>query len=314
MLKRNGKNSNYGIIKTALSEVNHLEKTIVIADYLTNSTAEELKRNQIIYLDASGNTFIKTENIFISVEGRKSHLNKNTNHSRAFQEAGLKLLLLLISNPETLQLKYRELVERTGIGLGSVSNIFKELKANHYLLLTNGKRILKRQDEIIQRWVVAYNELLKPRNFKIRMRTLDNRLTRDKLLANSDLMVYLSGELGGELLTGNLKSKNYTIYTSEELSSVAREFKLFPDKTGNIELYNKFWNDNLELKIGTVAPPLVVYADLIGTGIDRNIEIENDCVSEKVVTFKRLEIFHSTCLNLLSNVSFFVEITLIFLA
>ena len=58
----------------------------------------------------------------------------------------------------------------------------------------------------------------------------------------------------------------------------------------------------------------MVYADLIGTGIDRNIEIENDCVSEKVVTFKRLEIFHSTCLNLLSNVSFSVEITLIFLA
>ncbi|WP_449400746.1 winged helix-turn-helix transcriptional regulator [Chryseobacterium wanjuense] len=60
----------------------------------------------------------------------------------------------------------RELAEKTGIALGSVSNILKELEESHYLLKTRNKRVLKNQDEIIERWVIAYNELLKPRTFK----------------------------------------------------------------------------------------------------------------------------------------------------
>lgn len=273
LLKKNGKNSSYGTIKTALDDVGLLDKKIIIADYLTKSTTEELKKNGVNYLDAAGNAFIKTDDIFIAVEGRKSKLKKNTNQSRAFQEAGLKLLLLLLSNPESLQLTYRELVERTGIGLGSVSNIFKELEANHYLLRTKNRRVLKNKDEIIQRWVVAYNELLKPRIFRTKMRALDKNSTTINALDKSDLKLYFGGEPGGQLLTGNLKPKDYIIYTNEELSMIAKELKLIPDKAGNVELYNMFWSDNLNLKIDNTAPPLVVYADLMGTWNERNIEI-----------------------------------------
>jgi hypothetical protein len=37
-------------------------------------------------------------------------------------------------------------------------------------------------------------------------------------------------------------------------------------------LYSKFWTDSLDLKNENTAPPLVVYADLLGTGNNRNIE------------------------------------------
>ncbi len=164
--KKNAKNANYGIIMSALKDISNSKNNIVIADYLTKKTAEELKQNSINYLDASGNAFIKTKDFFVYIEGRKTKINKKTNQTRAFQEAGLKLLLLLISNPETLQFSYRELAEKTGIALGSVSNIFKELEESHYLLKTKNKRVLKNQYEIVERWVIAYNELLKPRTFK----------------------------------------------------------------------------------------------------------------------------------------------------
>jgi hypothetical protein len=143
--KKNAKNANYGIIMSALKDINNSKNNIVIADYLTKKTAEELKQNSINYLDASGNAFIKTKDFFVYIEGRKTKINKKTNQTRAFQEAGLKLLLLLISNPETLQFSYRELAEKTGIALGSVSNIFKELEESHYLLKTKNKRVLKNQ-------------------------------------------------------------------------------------------------------------------------------------------------------------------------
>lgn len=270
--KRNAKNANYGIIMSALKNTNHSKNNIVIADYLTKKTAEKLKQNGINYLDASGNAFIKGKDFFVYVEGRKAKINKKTNQTRAFQEAGLKLLLMLISNPETLQFSYRELAEKTGIALGSVSNIFKELEESHYLLKTRNKRVLKNQDEIIERWVIAYNELLKPRSLRKKMRALEKELNVNNIINSSDLQLYFGGEPGGELLTGYLKPKDYIIYTDEDTSKVAKELKLVPDEDGNIELYSKFWTDSLPLKNEHTAPPLVIYADLLGTGNNRNIE------------------------------------------
>jgi hypothetical protein len=270
--KKNAKNTNYGLIMSTLKDINHSKNNIIIADYLTKNTAEELKQNGINYLDASGNTFIKTDHFFVYIDGRKTKINKKTNQTRAFQEAGLKLLLLLISNPETLQFSYRELAEKTGIALGSVSNILKDLEENNYLLNTRNKRVLKKQDEIIERWVIAYNELLKPRSFRKKMRAIENDFNVKSILNNSDIKLFLGGEPGGQLLTEHLKPKDYTIYTDEEISKVAKQLKLVPDESGNIELYSKFWTYNLHLKNEYTAPPLVVYADLIGTANNRNIE------------------------------------------
>ena len=270
--KRNAKNANYGIIMSTLKDINQSKNNVIIADYLTKKTAEELKQNSINYLDASGNAFIKTNDFFIYVEGRKAKINKKTNQTRAFQEAGLKLILLLVSNPETLQFSYRELAEKTGIALGSVSNIFKELEESHYLLKTRNKRVIKNQDEVIERWVIAYNELLKPRSFRKKMRALGNEFNTSKIINNNNIKLYFGGEPGGQLLTEHLKPKDYIIYTDEETSKVAKGLKLVPDDAGNIELYSKFWTDSLHLKNKYTAPPLVVYADLLGTGNNRNIE------------------------------------------
>ncbi|MEK6493137.1 type IV toxin-antitoxin system AbiEi family antitoxin [Myroides odoratimimus] len=270
--KKNAKNANYAIIMSSIKDFNPSKNNIVIADYLTKKTASDLKQNGINYLDASGNTFIKTKDFFVYIEGRKAKINKKTNQTRAFQEAGLKLLLLLISNPDTLQLSYRELAEKAGIGLGSVSNVFKELEEGRYLLKTRNKRVLKNQDEIIERWVIAYNELLKPRSFKKRMRALENEFSVENIVNNTKISLHLGGEPGGEILTGHLKPKDYIIYTNEETSKVVKELKLVPDEAGNIELYSKFWTDSLHLKNEYTAPPLVIYADLMGSNSSRNIE------------------------------------------
>lgn len=270
--KKNAKNANYGIIMSSFKNLNTSKNNVIIADYLTKNTAEELKQNGVNYLDASGNAFIKTKDLFIYIEGRKSKIKKKTNQTRAFQEAGLKLILLLISNPETLQYSYRELAEKTGIALGSVSNIFKELEDNHYLLKTKNTRVLKNQEEIIERWVIAYNELLKPRSFRKKMRAIGNEFNVNHILNTSDIKLYFGGEPGGELLTRHLKPKDYIIYTDEEISRVAKELKLVPDERGNIELYSKFWTDSAHLQNEYVAPSLVVYADLLATGNNRNIE------------------------------------------
>ena len=45
-----------------------------------------------------------------------------------------------------------------------------------------------------------------------------------------------------------------------------------PEREHNVELIPVFWNFDFAWKYPTIAPPLLVYADLLATGDDRCIE------------------------------------------
>lgn len=205
------------------------------------------------------------------IEGKKKKTPEKKNQSRAFQEVGLKLLLLLVSDPDSLQLSYRVLAEKTKISLGSVSNIFQELEDSGYILKTKRKRVIKNTDVLLERWVIAYNEILKPRGLRKKYR-LANEESDLIYIQAEKYGFYWGGESAANIITNYLKSSNYTIYYDGELSTLVKDLKLIPDTNGNIEVYNIFWTQDIKLKYPNTAPPLVVYADLMGTNNSRNIE------------------------------------------
>ena len=78
------------------------------------------------------------------------------------------------------------------------------------------------------------------------------------------------GEAGGALLAHYLKPEILTIYTDETRSDLMKNYRLVPDDKGNVNVYRKFWSgDGFNRDI---APPLLVYADLMNTGDSRCIE------------------------------------------
>ena len=48
--------------------------------------------------------------------------------------------------------------------------MLKELEELNFILLTEEKRILKNKKELLERWVIAYHDVLRPRLVKKRMR------------------------------------------------------------------------------------------------------------------------------------------------
>jgi hypothetical protein len=265
------RDSNIGIVLTPFVNQTDKEKAtlLFIAKYISKSSANLLKDNNLNYLDASGNAYIKKDNLFICIEGQKAD-KYDKDQSRAFQEAGLKLILLLLSKPESLVYSYRELSEKTDISIGSVSNIFSELEDLKFVLRTKQKRIIKNKKELIERWVIAYNEVLKPRILRKRMKFLQNSDFNDiKMLAEKKISVW-GGEPAAAILTKNLRPEQYILYSNAELSRLSKQFKLTPNPNGNLELCELFWKFDNET---VTAPPLVVYADLISSGFERNIEM-----------------------------------------
>ena len=252
---------------------NNNRPIILIAEYISKTAAEEFKNRDINYIDIAGNAYIKFNDLVIFIEGQKKAKKEKINQSRAFQEAGLKILFQLLYKPEHLQDSYRKIAEKADVSIGSVSNVMAELEDLNYLLKTSDKRVLKNKNELLERWIVAYNAVLRPRIMRKRMRFLDNDFQQQWKNIDThinDGYVLWGGEPGAAMLTENLRPEKFTLFTSLDLSEVARSLKLVPSEKGDVEILQKFWNNNSENK--KTAPALLIYADLINSGFGRNIE------------------------------------------
>jgi len=267
--------SNQGLILSQLQQLKqHSDRPIiVIADFISKNATEALKEIGINYIDTAGNAFIKHKDLVFLIEGQKKVNKERTNQPRAFQEAGLKILFHLLSNPEYLQDSYRTIAEKANVSLGSVSHVMAELEDLNFLLKTKDKRILKNKKKLLERWIVEYNTVLRPRIFRKRMRFINADDVRNWHIINTHTdngVILWGGEPGGALLTENLRPEKFTVFTDLELAEVAKALRLVPNQNGEVEVLQKFWNTDFENS--NVAPTLLVYADLISSGFGRNIE------------------------------------------
>lgn len=267
--------SNQGLVLSQLEQLKRESDRpiIVIADFISKNATEVLKESGINYIDTAGNAFIKHKDLVFLIEGQKKVNKEKTNQSRAFQEAGIKILFHLLSNPEHLQDTYRTIADKADVSLGSVSHVMTELEDLNFLLKTKDKRILKNKKELLERWIVEYNTILRPRIVRKRMRFINADDVRDWRNINTHTnngVILWGGEPGGALLTENLRPEKFTVFTNLELAAVTKALRLVPDQNGEGEVLQRFWNTDFDNT--NVASTLLVYADLINSGLGRNIE------------------------------------------
>ena len=269
--------ANKGLVYTQLKgiEVKTNKPIVIIAKFISSEITKEFNEKGINYIDVAGNGYIKKDNILIYITGQKVVKSERTNKTRAFQEAGVRLIFNLLSDPKNLMLSYRELAEKTGIAIGSVSNVIRELEDLNFILKTESKRVLKNKPELLKRWVIAYNDVLRPKLVKRKMRFAD----KTKYAEWKTLLQYKingnflwSGEPAGAILTNYLKPAMFSIYTDKNWQECAKLFNMVPDEKGDIEIMTIFWNTVDYKNDKQTVPPVIAYTDLINTGFDRNLE------------------------------------------
>lgn len=274
------RSSNKGLV---LSELNYWtnrsnKSVVLIAKYIAVEIAKELKEQGYNYIDLSGNAYINDKPIFVYISGQKIQNIPQKNQSRAFQESGIKLIFNLLRGPENLQMSYRELSVLSDISIGSVSNVMNELEDLNFILKTNTKRVLKNTQELLRRWIIAYNDVLRPRIIKKRMRFKTESYLNwyDLSLYDNETVSLWGGEPAAALLTNQLQPEKYTIYTNGSWQTIARRLRLIPDDNGEVEILSLFWQEEKIFIDTPTVPKLLVYADLISSGYERNIEIAKE--------------------------------------
>lgn len=262
---------------SAIAAVSQIKKkhpsAALVSAYVNQSQADKLRQLGIEFFDAAGNASFQQKGLHVFITGRKPQTAKSLGRpARAFNPTGSRLVFALLCQPGLENKSYREMAKEAGISLGAVNWIVNDLKSLGHLVDfgARGRRLLNRT-ELLKRWTSAYPEQLRPKLIIGRFKTKYAHDWWQK--AQLPLDAFWGGEVAAKLLTKYLKPATVTIYSESNLPQLQARHRLQRDPSGDIELLRRFWKfDQWEKKDLQTPPPLLVYADLVSTADDRNLE------------------------------------------
>jgi hypothetical protein len=248
------------------------QKGLIVADYVNPKMAERLRAMDIPFLDVAGNAYLNEPPVYVFIKGNKPiekpHREAPT---RAFQPTGLKVLFALLCNPDLENAPYRDIAKAADVALGTVGWVITDLKALGYLVdMGKRGRRLTNKAKLIERWVTTYPELLRPKLVLGRYRAVDRDWWKHAQLHN--VQAYWGGEVAAARLTKYLKPERVTIYARGKPGQLLLKNTLKKDPDGDVEVLEAFWRIDYDWSHTELAPPLLIYADLLATGDARNIE------------------------------------------
>lgn len=254
------------------------EQALLMADYVTPAMADTLRARRIPFLDAAGNAYIEQPGLLIWVKGQKPAAPMvPLAMGRAFQPTGLQVVFALLCDPQRINMPYRELAQCAGVAHGTVGWVIPDLEQQGFTAKLKGKRgtrRLYRREELLAQWVDAYARQLRPRLLLERYYAPTIEDWKKWPVATHDAL--WGEEPAGALLTEYLRPGALTIYVEKLPAMLAARQKLAtaPElgRAMRVEMRRKFWTFPDERETRAIAPPVLVYADLLATGDARCIE------------------------------------------
>jgi len=263
--------------------LNELNKKILIAKYVNPVKAEQLKNKNIQFMDTAGNAYINKLPLYIYIKGNRPEKEQGIKNKNVFTKKGMRVIFTFLCDEELVNAPYRDIAENADVALGTVTYIMKNLIKMGYVVNIKNKRRLINKEELFERWVTRYPEILKPGLLLGRFTGIDERKELEKLKPKN---AQWGGEPAAARKTGYLKPEILTIYINKnKLDDIVLKNRLKKDPEGNIEIYERFWKVAQNEKKDTV-PPLLIYTDLLAEEDERTIETANIIYEKYLRHFK----------------------------
>jgi hypothetical protein len=254
------------------------ERAVVVFAEASNNVKEQLRENNLSYLEVSGNAFLSLDNFFLFIDTAKTARSTADKSSKAFSKTGLKIVYSILSNTNALETNYRNLAELSGTSIDSVGRVLHELVADKYLVKTGNRGFsITNNQRLLKDWAIIFNKTLRPK-LKARVFDFHDDSIDIRSLLHQDTGGFIGGELAAESMENQLISRKANVYVEGSFVDFALKNNLKPAKNGRITLVEKFWNksDNYFEVSESLASPTLVYADLMNDPSPRNLEAANE--------------------------------------
>ena len=241
-------------------------KGIIWCQYVGDPLAEEMSRRGFCYADTAGNMLLRFNGNFLQIRNRPKpkEIAKERARGRSLSPSGLKVLFLLLTEPDAVKWNYRNIAAKSGTTIGTVNYTMADLRAKRHLLEDSAGRRLADIRTVGRLWVDNYRLRLLPKLKTTRyygeMTVIDGG---DDLIASGET----SAMEVGFLTTGNVLLWNQ----GTGVARTAARNRWHLDPNGNIEVRDAFWPTD-KRRFADHAPWLLVYADLLATEDGRCLE------------------------------------------
>jgi hypothetical protein len=252
---------------------------ILICGHVTSSQAEILSRHEVPFIDAAGNASLSLPGLHLFVIGKgRPARPAPAAPARSFHRAGLQVIFAFLADPNLvtnphlalLNQPFRSVKHTTGVALGSIAAIVRGLAESQYIVEDGGLRSLVNRRLLIEKWVAAYVDRLRPKLVAHRFRSKGGEWwTAVPSLGEGH---YWGGEVAAARLTGLLQPERATIYSRGDVDRLSAAAGLRPDPEGDVEVLEAFWGKQPHGSHGDCVHPLLVYADLIAGDLARNMD------------------------------------------
>jgi len=276
-----------GQLKTLIQEFEY--PGLLLTPYITPAIANRCRDLEIAFLDGVGNAYIKTGKRYILITGNRPEVRQANagphlvpaapvqmrRQPGAATPTALRVIFALLCKPELINAPYREIKEAADVALGAIGWVFFNLNERGLVVGKQGTRRFVDKTRLFEEWVVNYPLRLRPKLNATRFRAPAPEWWRKANLGERG--GYWGGEVGADRLTGYLTPATQTIYVRpdrrrEMIGRLVAKHRLHPDDRGNIEFLDAFWHFDVYQPHHDVAPPMLVYADLVATADPRNVE------------------------------------------
>ncbi len=254
---------------------------LLVGEYITPKAKELLRKKEVNYLDSAGNIYLKLSRLLIHIEGKTAPTVPGKYKSRAFTKAGGAVVFQFLRDPQLVNEPQRVIAEYAGVSLGTIPKVFEGLQKEKYLIkLDKNKWELANKERLLLKWTEVLREKILPSkflgNYKPVGKSMQEMLTEKEIKAAG---FKWGGEPAAALLTNYLIAEKFSLFVSTKVD-IIKVYKLVPSPTGELELYEKFWNhpeDDLPY-----VNPILIYAQLMATGESRNIETAEIILNEHI--------------------------------
>lgn len=252
---------------------------LVLGARITPRNADRMREVGINYLDANGNAFITFGDVLVDVRGRTGDPVATFHRERVvtsnlFSPKRAQVAFALISWPHLVTAKLREIAEAARVSVGFAQKTLADFEAANYVQHLDRGRAGRRLTDVaglIDGWTAAFpGGLGSPEGTRAFRGTFD-----PDALAVDGPVVYLSGEPAAPLIRHHA---TWTLYCDEVPREAAAAGRWTARSSEpNVFLRDVFWKSPSESSGGRLlmAPPLLVYADLMASGDSRQREAAN---------------------------------------
>ena len=128
---------------------------VFVAPYISKSAAEICTRENIGYMDLSGNCLLTFQQIYIRREGKPNIFSEKRDLRSLYSPKSSRMLRILINNPGK-KWKIQQLADESEISLGQVFNVKKLLMDREWIQIDSNGFSLGQPGDLLNEWEKNY--------------------------------------------------------------------------------------------------------------------------------------------------------------